>query len=224
MEQQRADELAQAQQAQEDLRTKSKATIENLKQQHATEQEAARQAAADKLEQLKQEYLAAQEAARKKAEETMALLEAEYTANREQLQADSTARLMAKDKEIEKLNMEIRSLNHNLQTTRNELGESKDVVAALEMELDEKEAILTSLRAERASVRAMTKQSWNVVKTRVKKRLGRGGEKELEEGEDLDDMTMDGGEDDLGTDTKALDAANPDETEMITVGKNGKTT
>ena len=113
---------------------------------------------------------------------------------------------------------------HPLRTTLASCNEQTTDAGRMEMELAETEAILTSLRAERASVRAMTKQSWNVVKTRVKKRLGRGGETELEEGEDLDDMTMDGGEDDLGTDTKALDAANPDETEMITVGKNGKTT
>ncbi|CAB9522233.1 expressed unknown protein [Seminavis robusta] len=87
------------------------------------------------------------------------------------MQEESTARLTEKEQQIAAVKKDIQQLSQVLNDNRNELQNKEICLDSLEKELHQKEAILHHLSRERASIRALVKQSWRVLKNRFKKHI-----------------------------------------------------
>lgn len=193
-------ELQASQRANQQVEEKLKVAQE----QHAAELQATRLDASQRMAKMAQDYKDSQARLQQKTEAQLERIQAEYNAAMQALRTETTQRLTEKEQEMDQLTSDIRGLLQNLQQKRKQLGETNAVVASLETELHDKESVLVSLERERASLRAMTKQGWKVLKTRVKKRLGG------EEGNVVVEPVV------------PLDDANDDvdkSTEMVPVGK-----
>lgn len=169
-------QLDQAVEEKEQIQEKAEETSKLL-----TEREQEVDALAKELERAKEE----QERIQREAKDKMKAMESEFATSLKNMQDESEKRLAEKEKEISSLSTEIENILMHLQNKRSQLQGKEDLVASLQAEKKEKESILAKLEQERDSLRKLVGQSWNVVKTRFKKRVLRRGEKETEE----DDQT-----------------------------------
>ncbi|CAB9518181.1 expressed unknown protein [Seminavis robusta] len=135
----------------------------------------------EELEQIKQEAaLKVEEAAMKVEEEHELFIKAKAEQERirdeaamklQSLQEESKSRLTEKERQIASVKKDIREISDLLQKNRNELQNKEVSLDSLEKELHQKEDILHELTRERASIRALVKQSWRVLKGRFKKHI-----------------------------------------------------
>lgn len=85
------------------------------------------------------------------------------------MQDESTAKLTEKEQQIMSATRDIQNLSIQLKKNRDELRNKEICLNTLEKNLKQTEAIMHHLTRERASIRALIRQSWRVLKGRFRK-------------------------------------------------------
>ena len=150
--------------------------------QRVTEEMAHRLSQQDaEIRSVREEEKVEQERIRKEAEEKVLALQAQSTARltEKEQEIDTLAKdidnlsktLQEKRSQLQTKESDLLSLSNTLQDKRSQLRDKEAGMTSLQAELEAKETILHNLNRERASLRCLVRQSWRVLKTRVKKRL-----------------------------------------------------
>lgn len=174
----------QAQAEQEKLRKEAAERMQTVQDKAKAQQEQIRKALKEEQKQIRKDANARMQAMKQKAEEERHQIRQQAKAKVEALETKSTERLTQKEEEIDTLATEIQNLIDTLNEKRSELEVKEGDLHHLEEELQEKGAVLNSLEEERASIRAMARQSWRVFKARFKRKVLRKKEKTEEEDDD----------------------------------------